>query len=121
LYINQLLLIDRSGPGGVPGGPGQGGMPMPVERSRKLQQTQAQVDEVVDIMRVNVDKVLERDQKLSELDDRADALQAGASQFEASAGKLKRKMWWKNCKMWAILITVILVIIIIIVVWASTS
>lgn len=49
-------------------------------------------------MRVNVDKVLERDQKLSELDDRADALQAGASQFETSAAKLKRKYWWKNCK-----------------------
>uniref|UniRef100_A0A674PFV4 V-SNARE coiled-coil homology domain-containing protein n=1 Tax=Takifugu rubripes TaxID=31033 RepID=A0A674PFV4_TAKRU len=31
---------------------------------------------------------LERDQKLSELDDRADALQAG----------LKNKYWWKNCK-----------------------
>lgn len=27
--------------------------------------------QVVDIMRVNVDKVLERDQKISELDDRA--------------------------------------------------
>jgi hypothetical protein len=27
--------------------------------------------QVVDIMRVNVEKVLERDQKLSELDDRA--------------------------------------------------
>ncbi|OWK49540.1 Aurora kinase B [Lonchura striata] len=53
---------------------------------------------VVDIMRVNVDKVLERDQKLSELDDRADALQAGASQFETSAAKLKRKYWWKNLK-----------------------
>lgn len=52
----------------------------------------------MDIMRVNVDKVLERDQKLSELDDRADALQAGASQFETSAAKLKRKYWWKNCK-----------------------
>lgn len=39
--------------------------------NKRLQQTQAQVDEVVDIMRVNVDKVLERDQKLSELDDRA--------------------------------------------------
>lgn len=49
-------------------------------------------------MRVNVDKVLERDQKLSELDDRADALQAGASQFESSAAKLKNKYWWKNCK-----------------------
>lgn len=54
--------------------------------------------QVVDIMRVNVDKVLERDQKLSELDDRADALQAGASQFETSAAKLKNKYWWKNAK-----------------------
>ncbi|TFJ95849.1 cell division protein FtsY [Platysternon megacephalum] len=43
-------------------------------------------------MRVNVDKVLERDQKLSELDD---ALRA---EFETSAAKLKRKYWWKNCK-----------------------
>lgn len=84
--------------------------------SKKLQQTQAQVDEVVDVMRTNVDKVLERDQKLSELDDRADALQQGASQFETQAAKLKRKYWWKNCKMWAILITVVLAIIIIIIV-----
>ncbi|KAI5622949.1 period circadian protein-like 3 [Silurus asotus] len=75
-----------------PGASGAGGS------NRRLQQTQAQVDEVVDIMRVNVDKVLERDQKLSELDDRADALQAGASQFETNAAKLKRKYWWKNCK-----------------------
>merc|ERR1712110_769123 len=43
-----------------------------------LQQTQDQVREVVGIMRGNVEKVLERDQKLSQLDDRADALQAGA-------------------------------------------
>lgn len=54
--------------------------------------------QVVDIMCVNVDKVLQRDEKLSELDDRADALQAGASVFESSAAKLKRKYWWKNCK-----------------------
>merc|ERR1712062_607528 len=68
-----------------------------------LQQTQDQVREVVGIMRGNVEKVLERDQKLSQLDDRADALQAGASQFETQAGKLKRKYWWRNCKMWIIL------------------
>ncbi|KAL6081962.1 hypothetical protein STEG23_002216, partial [Scotinomys teguina] len=83
--------------------------------NRRLQQTQNQVDEVVDIMRVNVDKVLERDQKLSELDDRADALQAGASQFETSAAKLKRKYWWKNCKMWAIGISVLVIVVIIII------
>nr|XP_002192078.3 vesicle-associated membrane protein 3 isoform X2 [Taeniopygia guttata] len=89
--------------------------------NRRLQQTQHQVDEVVDIMRVNVDKVLERDQKLSELDDRADALQAGASQFETSAAKLKRKYWWKNCKMWAILIGVVVIIIVIIILWSAYS
>ncbi|XP_040613535.1 vesicle-associated membrane protein 3-like [Mesocricetus auratus] len=82
--------------------------------NRRLKQTQNQVDEVVDIMRVNVVKVLERDQKLSE---RADALQAGASQFETSAAKLKRKYWWKNCKMWAIGISVLVIVVIIIIVW----
>uniref|UniRef100_A0A3Q4AZC7 V-SNARE coiled-coil homology domain-containing protein n=1 Tax=Mola mola TaxID=94237 RepID=A0A3Q4AZC7_MOLML len=87
--------------------------------NRRLQQTQAQVDEVVDIMRVNVDKVLERDQKLSELDDRADALQAGASQFETSAAKLKNKYWWKNAKM-MIILGVICVIVLIVIIYFST-
>ncbi|XP_033012421.1 vesicle-associated membrane protein 3 [Lacerta agilis] len=89
--------------------------------SNRLQKTQNQVDEVVDIMRVNVDKVLERDEKLSVLDDRVDALQAGAAQFETNAAKLKRKYWWKNCKMWAILIAVVVVLLIIIIVWSVSS
>ncbi|XP_058668467.1 LOW QUALITY PROTEIN: vesicle-associated membrane protein 2-like [Ammospiza caudacuta] len=102
------------GPAGAAGAAG----PPPaanVSSNKRLQQTQAQVDEVVDIMRMNVDKVLERDQKLSELDNRADALQAGASQFETSAAKLKRKYWWKNCKMMIILGVVCAVILIIII------
>ncbi|NXX36777.1 VAMP1 protein, partial [Nicator chloris] len=78
-------------------------------------QVQSVPSQVVDIMRMNVDKVLERDQKLSELDNRADALQAGASQFETSAAKLKRKYWWKNCKMMIILGVVCAVILIIII------
>ncbi|XP_061659249.1 vesicle-associated membrane protein 2 isoform X3 [Syngnathoides biaculeatus] len=86
-----------SAPAGAPA-EGSSQAPPNLTSNRRLQQTQAQVDEVVDIMRVNVDKVLERDQKLSELDDRADALQAGASQFETSAAKLKNKYWWKNAK-----------------------
>ena len=57
------------------------------------------MDEVVGIMRNNVEKVLERDQKLNELDEKADALQDGASQFEKSAGKLKNKFWMENLKM----------------------
>ncbi|XP_069624210.1 synaptobrevin-like [Ranitomeya imitator] len=97
---------------------GPGGMPQ--TSNRRLLQTQAQVNEVVDIMRVNVDKVLDRDQKLSELDDRADALQAGASQFETSAAKLKRKYWWKNCKMMLVMGAVGALMFIILIIYFCT-
>lgn len=66
---------------------------------RRMQQTQAQVDEVTEIMRVNVEKVLERDAMISQLDERADALKEGAEMFEKQAGALKSKFWWKNAKM----------------------
>ncbi|XP_044741650.1 synaptobrevin-1-like [Chrysoperla carnea] len=89
--------------------------------NKRLQQTQAQVDEVVGIMRVNVEKVLERDQKISELDNRADALREGANQFEQQAGRLKRKMWWKNLKMMIILGAIATFIVIIILVWIIQS
>lgn len=87
----------------------------------KLEQTQQQVNEVVGIMRVNVEKVLERDQKLSELDSRADALQEGGKRFEQQAQKLKRKYWWKNIKMMIIMGVIGAVILIIIIVSISNS
>ncbi|OZC12124.1 Synaptobrevin [Onchocerca flexuosa] len=102
--------------GGLPGA-SQGARPS----NKRLQQTQAQVDEVVGIMKVNVEKVLERDQKLSQLDDRADALQEGASQFEKSAATLKRKYWWKNIKMIIIMCAIVVILIIIIIVWAGNK
>uniref|UniRef100_A0A0K0D9E9 V-SNARE coiled-coil homology domain-containing protein n=1 Tax=Angiostrongylus cantonensis TaxID=6313 RepID=A0A0K0D9E9_ANGCA len=71
------------------------------------------------LFQVNVEKVLERDQKLSQLDDRADALQEGASQFEKSAATLKRKYWWKNIKMMIIMCAITVILIIIIVLWVS--
>ncbi|XP_019874628.1 synaptobrevin isoform X1 [Aethina tumida] len=91
-------------------------MDNPGASNNKLQQAQQQVNEVVGIMRVNVEKVLERDQKLSELDSRADALQEGGKRFEQQAQKLKRKYWWKNIKMMIILGVIGAVILIIIIV-----
>ncbi|KAH9644012.1 hypothetical protein HF086_004273 [Spodoptera exigua] len=86
----------ETGPDGeIIGGPRT---PQQIAAQRRLQQTQAQVDEVVDIMKTNMDKVLDRDVKLSELDDRADALQYGASQFEQQAKSLKNKFWLQNLK-----------------------
>ena len=84
---------------------GPDGKPLPgpqqmqqVMAQRRMAQQQAQVDEVTGIMKDNLEKVLERDCKLNELDERADALQDGASQFEKQAGKLKNKFWLQNLK-----------------------
>ncbi|XP_043257831.1 vesicle-associated membrane protein 2-like [Colletes gigas] len=101
-----------AGSGEIVGGPRT---PQQIASQKRLQATQAQVDEVVDIMKTNVEKVLERDQKLSELDDRADALQQGASQFEQQAGKLKRKFWLQNLKMMIIMGVIVLIILAIII------
>ena len=55
---------------------GPDGRPLPgpaqmqqIMAQKRMAQQQAQVDEVVGIMRNNVEKVLERDQKLNELDE----------------------------------------------------
>lgn len=69
----------------------------------------------MDIINVNVDKFLKRDEMLSELDNRADALQLGASKFESSAAQLKRKYWWKNCKMMIMLGAICAIIVAVIV------
>ncbi|CAF4066195.1 unnamed protein product [Rotaria magnacalcarata] len=93
--LAQLIACKSSNGGGAsPAAPGS---------SKRLAQQKAQVDDVVDIMRQNVDKVLERDKNLSLLDDRADKLQHNAAQFEQQAGKFKRKFWLQNMKMMIIM------------------
>ena len=106
----------RSQGDGRPLGPDGRPLPGPAQMQqimaqKRMAQQQAQVDEVVGIMRTNVEKVLERDSKLHHLDERADALQSGASQFEMQAGKLKQKFWLQNTK-WIILGLVVLATII---------
>ncbi|KAH8362220.1 hypothetical protein KR084_012800 [Drosophila pseudotakahashii] len=94
-----------------------------VDAENRLLDTQKQVDEVVGIMRVNVEKVLERDQALSELSERADQLELGASQFVRQSGRLKRKHWWANVKMILILgiIAIILLVILLVYIWPTGS
>lgn len=49
-------------------------------------------------MKSNVERVLERENRLNELDDRATVLQNGAMQFKQHSTKLKRKYWLQNLK-----------------------
>ena len=87
-------------------------------KSKKLQQTQDQVNEIIGIMRTNVDKVVERGGKLSELDRRAEALRDNAEIFETQAAKLKKKYWWKNTKIWLLLVLSIIILIVVSIGWS---
>jgi len=84
---------------------GPDGKPIPgpaevrqIQAARKMDQQQAQVEEVIGIMHQNVENVLERDRKLGDLEERADALQDGCAQFEKQAAAMKNKFWLENLK-----------------------
>ncbi|CAI5452680.1 unnamed protein product [Caenorhabditis angaria] len=91
----------------------------PTYGSKRMKMAQAQVDEVIDVMKNNVNKVMEREQQLSNLDHRADILQAGASQFQQSSRNLRQKYWWQNMRMMIILGLIALVFIGMIILWIA--
>ncbi|CAF4369913.1 unnamed protein product [Rotaria socialis] len=72
--------------------------------------------EVTGIMKDNIRLELDRAGKLDDLEQKSDMLNEGSRQFAIHAQKLKKKYWWKNCRMWVILIGIIVIIIVIIVV-----
>ena len=51
-----------------------------------MEQARDQVDQVTNIMRGNVDKIMEREGKLQDLENKAEQLQADSQQFQVSRG-----------------------------------
>uniref|UniRef100_A0A672PZE1 Vesicle associated membrane protein 4 n=1 Tax=Sinocyclocheilus grahami TaxID=75366 RepID=A0A672PZE1_SINGR len=59
---------------------------------------QSQVDEVIDVMQENISKVIERGERLDELQDKSESLSDNASAFSSRAKHLHRRMWWRDMK-----------------------
>lgn len=83
------------------------------KESDNFEETKTQVDEVVGIMKVNVEKVLVRDTKLLELSCRAEQLENNSAVFDSQAVKLKKKMEWKDTKTEIIIIGSMLLLIVV--------
>ncbi|BFZ02904.1 hypothetical protein BsWGS_05943 [Bradybaena similaris] len=88
--------------------PGAGG-------SGAVAAVQAQVDEVKGVMSQNIERVLQRGDKLEDLMDKTEELEAGAATFQRTARKIQKRYWWRNKKMTLILVCVGLVAITVIV------
>jgi len=77
---------------------------------------QAQIDDTVDIMKSNINKVAERGERLDDLQDKTDTLAVSAQGFRRGANKVRKNMWWKDMKMRLIIGVGIVVLLIIIIV-----
>ena len=60
-----------------------------------LCRVQVEVSEVKGIMVENIEKVLERGEKLDLLVDKTELLQEGAFNFRREAKRLRQSLWWK--------------------------
>ncbi|XP_076455070.1 vesicle-associated membrane protein 4-like [Babylonia areolata] len=82
----------------------------------KLSNLRGQVDEVMGIMKDNVNRVAERGDRLEDLQDKSDSLASNADMFRSRSKSLHHNMWWKNCRMRILITMVILVLVLIILV-----
>lgn len=65
--------------------------------------TQQEIDNVKGIMTQNIERVLERGERIDLLVDKTDRLGVGARDFRVRSRGLKRRMWWKNVKLMVLL------------------
>ena len=78
---------------------------------QRTQKIQNEVNEVVGIMQDNIEKVMERGEKIEVLQDKTDDLQNSATKFKKGANRVRKAMWWKDMKLKLIIVVVIIVIV----------
>jgi vesicle-associated membrane protein 7 len=76
-----------------------------------LRTAQREIDGVREIMTENIERVLERGEHMSVLVDKTGRLGDNARDFRVRSRTLRRKMWWKNVKLMALLCVVCLFLI----------
>lgn len=86
----------------------------------KIQETQKQVNEVINIMQDNVRTVVDRGVHLDDLNSRADNLASNANQFSTTATAVRKKYFWKNIK-WMIIAGLVVLLVIVIIIITSVS
>ncbi|KAK9281333.1 hypothetical protein L1049_004232 [Liquidambar formosana] len=85
------------------------------EEISKLAKVKAQVSEVKGVMMENIEKVLDRGEKIELLVDKTENLRSQAQDFRQQGTKMRRKMWLQNMKIKLIVLGILIALILIIV------
>lgn len=81
----------------------------------KIAKVKAQVSEVKGVMMENIEKVLDRGEKIELLVDKTENLHKQAQDFKSTGTKIRRKMWLQNMKVKLIVLSIVIALILIIV------
>lgn len=79
--------------------------------SDSLASARREIDNVRDIMTENIERVLERGDRIDLLVDKTDRLGGTAHDFRVRSRGLRRRMWWKNVKVMVLLVIVVIFLI----------
>ena len=75
--------------------------------SDSLANAKKEIDSVKDIMTENIERVLERGERIDLLVDKTDRLGGSARDFRVRSRGLRRQMWWKNVRIMVLLVVVV--------------
>ncbi|KAL5338287.1 putative synaptobrevin-like protein Sybl1 [Aspergillus crustosus] len=76
-----------------------------------LASARKEIDSVRDIMTENIERVLERGERIDLLVDKTDRLGGSAHDFRMRSRGLRRRMWWKNTKLMVLLVFVVVFLV----------
>lgn len=76
-----------------------------------IRNVQREMDDVRHVMTENIERVLERGERIDLLVDKTDRLGGSARDFRVRSRGLRRRMWWKNVRLMALLIVVVIFLI----------
>lgn len=70
----------------------------------------AKVEDVKQTMATNIERVLERGERLDDMASKSESMRSQAEVFRAKGRSLRRQMWWQNAK-WTLLVLLITVLV----------
>ncbi|SCU90291.1 LADA_0F03048g1_1 [Lachancea dasiensis] len=80
--------------------------------SSTAEATEQDLQDVIQLMNDNIDKFLQRQERVSLLVDRTSKLNQSSYNFKRKAVRIKTKMWWKNVKLCSTLAAVTVVVVV---------
>jgi len=81
------------------------------ENEDVVAKAQREIESARGIMTENIERVLERGERIDLLVDKTAGLQSGAMEFRVRSRGLRRRMWWKNTKLMILLVFVVIFLV----------